>query len=251
METTALQQRLSRGETIEHADLSAIDWEDLNAEDARFSACLVRTASFRNTRLNGAVFTRCQLPHARFTHADLRGALFEDCVLIDRADGTEGSHFVSSELRDARFLRCDLAFATFERCDLNAVEMTTCNLLGARFAKSDFSRAIGKKITTKATFHGCNLGLADLAGLRLPSCDFSGSNLREASLDETDLTGANLQDCDLFGASLDRAKLDHADLRGAALGTLNLLRLASFNRLMITADQQHLLLSALGIEVSA
>ena len=65
----------------------------------------------------------------------------------------------------------------------------------------------------------------------------------------TDLSGADLRECDLFQAVLDGAKLDRADLSGAEVSGLNLLRLASFSRLRITADQQYALLSALGVDV--
>jgi uncharacterized protein YjbI with pentapeptide repeats len=73
--------------------------------------------------------------------------------------------------------------------------------------------------------------------------------LREADLGGTDLSGADLRDCDLFQATLDGAKLDTADLRGAEISGLNLLRLAGYRQMKINADQQHVLLIALGIDV--
>jgi fluoroquinolone resistance protein len=128
--------------------------------------------------------------------------------------------------------------------------MDRCNLLGAQFTKVDFSHAYSRKVvSTRAVFRGCNLELVGLAGARLQSCDLSGSRLREANLETADLTGADLRDCDLFQAELDGARLDRADLSGAEISGLNLLRLASFSRMKITADQQYALLSALGIEV--
>lgn len=87
------------------------------------------------------------------------------------------------------------------------------------------------------------------ADLRLPSCDFSGSRLREANLEAADLSNADLRECDLFKATLDGARLDRADLRGAEISGLDLLRLASFSQLKINANQQYPLLSALGIDV--
>jgi fluoroquinolone resistance protein len=93
--------------------------------------------------------------------------------------------------------------------------------------------------------------LASLAGLRLPSCDLSGSRLREANLEGADLTGADLRDCDLFQAELDGARLDRADLTGAEISGLNLLRLASFSGMKINANQQYALLAALGVDVEA
>jgi fluoroquinolone resistance protein len=162
----------------------------------------------------------------------------------------EGCSFAFSDLRNVRFLQCDLSFAAFDRSDLFSVEMDRCNLLGSRFTKVDFSHAYSRKVvTTRAVFRGCNLGLAEMAELRLASCDLSGCRFREANLERTDLSGADLRDCDLFQAVLDGAKLDRADLTGAEISGLNLLRLASFARLKINADQQHVLLAALGIDV--
>jgi hypothetical protein len=48
---------------------------------------------------------------------------------------------------------------------------------------------------------------------------------------------------------LDGARMDRADLRGAEISGLNLLRLAGFQRMKISMDQQHVLLTTLGVEV--
>jgi uncharacterized protein YjbI with pentapeptide repeats len=48
---------------------------------------------------------------------------------------------------------------------------------------------------------------------------------------------------------LDAARLDRANLRGAEISGLNLLRLAGFTRLTINLDQQHVLLTAMGVDV--
>ena len=114
----------------------------------------------------------------------------------------------------------------------------------------DFSHAYSRKVVkTRAVFRGCNMELACLAELRLPTCDLSGSRLREANFERTDLSDADLRDCDLFQTGLDGAKLDRADLTGAELSGVNLLRLAGFAGMRITAKQQFALLSAMGIDV--
>jgi fluoroquinolone resistance protein len=128
--------------------------------------------------------------------------------------------------------------------------MDRCNLLGARFSHADFSHAYGRKVTPiKAKLHRCNFELAQMAGIRLPECDLSASNFREADLTDADLTGANLRDCDLEKCELLRAKLAGADVRGAKIAGLNLLSLGSMQGLKVSQAQQWLLLAGLGIEV--
>ena len=83
----------------------------------------------------------------------------------------------------------------------------------------------------------------------MPECDLSASRFREAVLIDADLQGADLRGCDLFQAVTAGAKLRGADIRGAQVSGLNLNELASFDGLKVSADQQHLLLSALGVDV--
>ena len=79
--------------------------------------------------------------------------------------------------------------------------------------------------------------------------------MREAlGMAETDLSGADLEGADLTGADLfqaivDEAKLAGADLRGAEVSGLDLRRLATYQDLKITPDQQFRLLDAMGIDV--
>ena len=250
MDHSELHDRLTAGAPIQGADLSAIDWQDADYDAPVFIDCQFTAVGFNNTKFQGGRFKDCRFARCRFAHADLREAVFEACGFVDRTGDPEGCGFAFSDLRSARFARCDLSFAVFERCDLFSIELERCNLLGADFIKVDFSHAYSRKVvSTKATFRSCNLELAGLAGLRLPTCDLSGSRLREANLDQADLSDADLRDCDLFQTTLNGARLDRADLTGAEISGLNLLALAGFARMKISAVQQYALLSALGVEV--
>jgi fluoroquinolone resistance protein len=128
------------------------------------------------------------------------------------------------------------------------MELETCNLRGAAFAKVDFGRAFGKKVTKWAgAMKGCNLEFADLSELRMPHCDLNNSRFREAVLFDADLEGADLRGCDFVQALTSGAKLARADMRGADLGGINLIELGSFDGLTVSADQQHQLLTTLGV----
>jgi fluoroquinolone resistance protein len=226
------------------------DWTDHQAEDAVFTDRVFDRPQFTGTQFAGARFTRCRFLHARFAQADLPGAIFESCTFTAPDDRTEGASFALSNLRAARFLRCDLSLARFDRCDMFDITMDQSTLRGARIHRADFTHAYSRKlVTTRATLRHCNFELADLAELRLPGADLTGSRFREADLTAADLTGANLRDADLFQATLTRAKLANADLRGAEISGLTLTHLASFTDLKITQSQQHLLLDALGIDI--
>jgi fluoroquinolone resistance protein len=224
-----LHHAIAKGAPIEDADLSHLEWKDL--------ACA------------GAKFVRCRFIGCRLAHVDFRGAIFEDCIFTDKS-ALRGSAFAFTNLRETRLLRCDLSFCLIDRCKLFAIEMDRCNLLGARFNNVDFSQSFSRKLMqTRAAFRRCNLDVTNLAAIRLPQCDLSGSSLREADLTGADLTGANLQACDLQECDLTSANLTDADLRRARIAGLNILTLASVQGLKVSAEQQWLLLAGMGIEV--
>ena len=75
------------------------------------------------------------------------------------------------------------------------------------------------------------------------------SRFRETDLSGADLEGADLTGADLFQAIVDGARMAGADLRRAEVSGLDLRRLASYQDLKITADQQYRLLEAMGVDV--
>lgn len=237
------------GVRIEDRDLSHEDWRTLACEDAVFISCTFNDVHFQETALRGARFERSTFRACRFPHADLRECLFEDCVFADR-ETKNGAVFAFADLSQAQFLRCDLSYSVFERADCYALTLENCAMTAARFLRADFSRAFGKKVVrTSAKITGCRLDLAELAEIRLPGCELARSNFREADLTNADLEDADLRDCDLFQAELAGAKLSGADLRGAEISGLDLGVPAAYAGMKITAKQQFLLLSALGVDV--
>ncbi|MFZ5720425.1 MAG: pentapeptide repeat-containing protein [Pseudomonadota bacterium] len=231
--------------------LAAWDFGDADLTDAVFEGCAFTEPQAQGVCLQGVRFRGCRLVRARFAHADLREAVFEDCSFADDA-GHAGVRIAFSRLDQAELRRCDLSFARLERSDLYGVQMEDCNLRGAVFEKLDFSRTIGRADPTHAAaFRRCNLELADLEGLDAPRCEFAGTGLREAVLVDANLEGADLRGCDLFQALVRGAKLARADLRGAEVSGLDLLELESRDGLKVTGDQQHRLLTAMGLDVYA
>ena len=242
---------LKAGGAYEGLDLSNYEFAEADLSDAVFTACLLNDVQLSAVMLQGARFVECRLVRCRFAHADLRDTRFERCNFAD-ADSHSGVEIAFSRLDEAVFETCDLSFADIDRTSLYAVGFMTCNLRGARFHRADFARAFGGKVVrSAATFRSCNLELADLSQAGLPGCDLSGSSLREADISEADLAGADLSNCDLFQALTAGAKLANADLRGAEVSGLNLAELCAYDGMKITLGQQHLLLSAMGLDVYA
>lgn len=239
------------GARVSDADLSDRDFTDADLTDAVFEGCVFREVQIQGAVMQGVRFKDCRLVRCRFAHADLREAVFEDCSFADD-DGHVGVQFAFGRMDEARLRKCDLSFARFERLSLYGVEMEACNLRGGAFLRADFSRAFGRSVVQwSGALKGCNLELADLTQLRLPEGDFNRSSFREAILVDADLEGADLRECDLFQALTVGLKLARADLRGAEVSGLNLAELASLDGMKVAADQQHRLLTAMGLDVYA
>lgn len=237
------------GCAIADADISDGPFAEADLAGMRFDSCTLRDVQLSGTCLQDARFVNCRLIRCRFANVDLRDALFDNCRFADDT-GYEGVQFAFSQLDQARLVRSDLSFARFDRSTLFGIEMEACNLRGATFYKADFSRTFSRKLVKAAAkIRGCNLELADLSEIRLPGCELSGTSFREAHLLDADLEGADLRGSDLVQALTHGAKLARTDLRDANLAGLCLGDLASIEGMIISADQQFPLLTAMGLEI--
>jgi fluoroquinolone resistance protein len=240
----------SSGDLVQDQVLAEADWTDADLSEATFVGCAIERPQLSGVNLSGARFQRCRLPGWRLSHADLREASFEECTFSE-PQTRSGLAAVFSNLEAARFRRCDLSLGLFDRSSLYDVEMLDCNLRGARFPKTDFSKSFGRSVVrASAVFRDCTLELADLSGAKLAGCALVRCDLREADFGGADLEGADLTGSNLFQAALTGARLAGADLRGAEVSGLDLAVLASREGMKITADQQFRLLTALGVDVS-
>ena len=241
--------RIEAGQTVQGRDLSDEIWEGGDLSGLILEACTLTDVSISNTVLEEARFRRCRFIRCRFSHTDLREALFEDCQFND-PDNAKGATFSFSRLEQSVWKRCDLRRSVFEGVELYAAAIEDCNLMGARFQRSNFAKAFGRNIVrTHGSFAGSNLELADMAGMKLPGLDLRRCRLRETDLSGADLEGADLTGADLFQAILNEARLAKADLRDAELSGVDPRILASYADLKINVGQQHLLLTAMGIDV--
>lgn len=97
------------------------------------------------------------------------------------------------------------------RCDLFQIDLSYQNLggrdfSGARIRQSDLSLATADR----ARFHGANMSLANMFGMRASSADFTEANLDHATLVGAYFGGARFTGAVLSGANLSGAELNDA-----------------------------------------
>ncbi len=241
---------VQKGGPVEGVDLSHLDLSDSDHDGIRFDRCTARRAQFTGAQIGGSHWVGCQVLACAFASGQLQGAVFEECRFFD-SETSVGGAFRFCNMADVRFVNCDLSLATFKGCDLHNIAFESCRMRGVGFEKTEFVRSFGPRVVrTSACFENCNLENAslpnvNLSGCELKSCDFAGADLTRANLSNADMTG-----CDLTDAELEDADLSGADLRDGKLHGLQLHALRGYAGLMISADQQHLVLRELGIDVS-
>ena len=97
--------------------------------------------------------------------------------------------------------------------ELERISQTDLQTLYAKHVRFRSGRTGGKKFALLFR----DASELNFAGMDLRDCEFIGSNLERAVLEDTNLHSANLFGVSLRSAKLSRAILSRADLRGAAL----------------------------------
>jgi uncharacterized protein YjbI with pentapeptide repeats len=183
--------------------------------------------------LSSARLTGQNLTFAKFGSATLRQADFGQAnlanALFNRADLSEAS-FHESSLIDASFSLATLVDAELGQADLTRANLQHATLSGASFhgaivrmARFDYSGITSAQLYSTASYATRDLAGIGLAGIELPSADFSGQNLTSASFSSTTLTDAdfrqaNLSNVDFTDATLAGADFAAAEVQGANFG---------------------------------
>ena len=113
-----------------------------------------------------------------------------------------GGDFKGKALRNFDFRRAELRNADFRRADLTGANFLKADLRGADFRGANLGGNFGDKNSKRANFQHADLRGADLRGAGLSALDMSGSDLRDAKLQDavilfTKLNHANLSGLDL------------------------------------------------------
>lgn len=244
-----LEELLSSGQPVEHADLSAIDWTDLDAGVLVARHCTFSEVMFGEAELAGARFEDCSFSRCRFAATNLTDAVFLRCGFFD-GETREGCSFSRADLQGATFENCNLATSGFGLASLFDVTFRNCKAAGADFEGARFSRMLGRKPgPSRAVFTNCMLDMANFSQAQLADCILSECSLRQANMWQAALSSADMRGSDLSEAGMAGAILDHADLRDAVLFGLDVTRLAGFEGIKVSADQLPDIVRAIGIKV--
>ena len=103
-----------------------INWNEIQSS-GRLSSPINK---MENTRFKYNNFTEMLLNRYDFTSCDLNSCLFADCELVE-------SNFSGCSLNSTEFYRTDLRKSDFRQASGYQVDITNCNLKGAKFSHPD------------------------------------------------------------------------------------------------------------------
>jgi len=246
-----IDETLAANGCVEGIDLSLLDFASLARDDEYgFERCVVRDVHIKSDALRGSVWRDCQFLNCTFKGCDVREAVFENCHFFN-AETAEGSTFRFCELEGTRFVSCDLSVGGLFGCHAFDVEFSDCKMVGFQIEKSNFSRDFGKLKRNVATFNACSLMDANFKEADLSSCVIKDCDLSDADLSSAILVGAEITACNLYGVDFKDCDLSGTDLRGSRLDGFDLTAVRSYQGMQVSAGQQHLLLTSIGIDVFA
>ena len=111
----------------ENADLTEMDFSNINVEDAEFCNADLTSSSFADAHLTNVKFENCDLTSVDFTRANLVECSFNESIL----NGTDFSYAVVDY---GNFTDADLAGAIFQSADLSNSDFSMSeNMSACRF----------------------------------------------------------------------------------------------------------------------
>ena len=248
----ALLEAISKGESVDAHDFSAVDLSGINLSGADLSGIYLESAS-----LIGADLTGARLDGAMLARADLSDALIDRASLVEANLGGAKLHRTSLlevDLSRAVLTDSSLVQSNLEGAKLDGAELTDAVLDGSCWARvsapsmvfmdvalsgADFSSAfMPKALFVNLNLGECNFNKAELTGASfvrclghaasfqaanltnarfVEDCDFSRARFPNAVLKEANLRSTLLEQCDFTGADLCEADLSDTSLRAACL----------------------------------
>ena len=248
----ALLEAISRGESVDAQDFTAVDLSGIDLSGADLSGIFLESANLVGANLSGA-----RLDGAMLARADLSDACLDRASLVEANLGR--ATLDRASLREADMSRAILTNArlvqsNFEGSKLDGAELSDAVLDGSCWAHvsapsmvfmdvvltgADFSGAVlpkalfvnldlgeckfDKAELTGASFvrclgHAASFQAANLTNTRfVEACDFSRARFSNAVLTEANLRSTLLEQCDFTGADLCEADLSDTSLRAACL----------------------------------
>jgi uncharacterized protein YjbI with pentapeptide repeats len=226
-----VQERAAKGESFIGEDLSNLDLSDLELKGLDFKNAILKEVNFEKANLSNADFTSANLEKANLSGTDLKNTKFNDAdlsrAILINAD------LSNADLTDAIFEKANLENAVLDNVEAADSNFTEADLKNASLKRGDFQGGyFSKAILNNADFSGSNLkdvsmeestGIqvnmtaADLTQLRASDgCNFTKGIFRETIGRESIWEKANLTDAD-FSYS----KMEGADFTSAILDKSN------------------------------
>jgi uncharacterized protein YjbI with pentapeptide repeats len=228
---------LADGRGLEGRNLQGLDLSGLDFSGACLKRALCGKTNFSGCRMDGADFTTALADEADFSGASLRGAAFKQIMLhkavlrgTDLSEAAiEGAGFSECDATGAVFDRAKITLANFAKAVLDkarfdAASLSLCLFSEIRAQATDFSRCrafkcvFRKAVLAGALFRESALNECLFHGAAAAGLSFAGADLRKFYADgETDLFGADFSGADLREASLRLSRLNGADFYQANL----------------------------------
>jgi len=219
------------GMVVESVKKSCADMSTLTG-CVNFSGTTMPSASFKNSKLNGANFAFANLSSASFTESVLNGASLQG------ARGASQTSFMRAQM-----VKADLSNARFSGSIFQGAVLTSANLSGSAFIGSKFNKDPNSNVSARldnAFLYNTNMQSADLSGVSMTNVSFHSTTKSNVCQDKTDvpsrcasaykaimansnLTGAYLASLDMSGATLNGAILNSSFAMGANFNGAQLL----------------------------
>jgi uncharacterized protein YjbI with pentapeptide repeats len=217
------------------------------AGERNFCGADLKDIDLSGENLIGIDLSDSNLEKANLTNSNLMGANLNSAKIIN-------ANLVNAILVNANLKNAWVNSSNFSRADLNGANLRSTKLGGANFSKSNLSYAVLDRsniwwsydwsylghedldsfldlVDAPINFSGANLKNASLKYAQLDSSDFSSVNLKLADFRQTNLKFSNfaeacLDEAEFIGASLDScifksASLVDANFTGAVLNQAN------------------------------
>lgn len=219
----------------------------------------VLDTEIRNRRFSGCTFQECDFEGSRFVDCTFVDCLFDGCKFREVKFG--GCRFGGGDdERPLKWRFCDLSQARFEDCNLALCEIAKCKAFETTFDKcsclglkfdAEVHRRIGKsKVVGGVRFRECRMQFSVFASADYEDCVFETCDLRDVDCSRGNYTRASFRGSVLHNIDFKGATLDEADISAATFDTFPLSDLFSAQGLVVSRDQQEVILASLGIRVS-
>lgn len=203
---------------LTHADLSGLDFSNLNLEGALLEKAKVSGARFKNARMKDVVLAHAQIRDTVFDGADLTSA---NLAFIQATDTT----FTGANLENAVLREIDIKGGSFRKTVIGGIHTSKMQMQDVDFSETKALRAL----FIEARFENVKLDGSDLSDSiftesQVHNCTFVGATLRRTVVFQTvgnkvgferaDLRDTRFVDCTFPNARFAAAKLGLTLMRG-------------------------------------